>query len=224
MSNKIDTPVYAFAGPLGTGKTLAMSIVDEEYDNAFTDEMSNFVRHEYDRQNDDETDDNGLGAWAAEEKDEHGDGCFADGWANMVYSDIRATEETGQGQEWDAVAISGLRSPAELDALNKYFSDVTCITIWTMRDMRYERTVARDDDMDHDTFYERNKRELVEWDCLTYYTDEDYYDYIVPNNHSDIEKFERDIRLCVNGNKIADSFRSTPFPSGLPKENVLQYV
>lgn len=221
---KVDTPVYAFVGLVGSGKTTAKNVLKDVYDNPLTDEMSNFVRHKFEAETDDTVTDNELGEWAEEQKREYGNGYFADGWATAIADDERASQAIEGAATWDAIGLAGLRSPSELDALKQHFSDVTSIVVWARPETRWERYSQRDGESDRESFEARNERELHEWGALTYFTDEDYYDYIIPNNHSSIEAFRRDVKSCITEDGTHQRFIDDPFVGHMDDDELAELL
>jgi dephospho-CoA kinase len=221
---QVEANVFAFIGLPGAGKSEALMTLDDVYEHALVDEVGNYVRYRYEGQTGEQSEsDNDLGKWAADVKDEHGRGYFVNEWAKTIKGDQRAAHELDK-QPWTAIGLAGVRSPEELDALRTHFTDVTAIVVWSKPDVRYDRLMDRDGDMDREVFHERQERELHDWGALEFFVNDEYYDYIIPNNGDNIEQFDRDVRLCVNGSKIADQFKSPPFPEGLPEENISQYL
>jgi dephospho-CoA kinase len=190
------TYTFGIAGLPGAGKSvaaeyLADAILDGE---ATATEMSDFVRtkfeasqgvaslsansktsRKFEAEHDDEVTDNELGAWAAEQKAEYGQGYFA-----------RQLAETWQDPDRPHTVVSGLRSPEEATALRDAFGETSTVilSIWTLPGLRFKRKYGADPRVDHpdwDTFIERRDRELYEWNCLDYFTG-NVADFIVPNN------------------------------------------
>jgi dephospho-CoA kinase len=171
------TYTYGIAGLPGAGKSvaaeyLADAILDGE---ATATEMSDFVRTKFEAEHDDEVNDNELGAWAAEQKAEYGQGHFA-----------RQLAETWDDPDRPHTVVSGLRSPEEATALRDAFGETSTVilAIWTLPGLRFKRKYGADPRVDHpdwDTFIERRDRELYEWGCLDYFTG-NVSDFIVPNN------------------------------------------
>lgn len=222
---QVEADVYAFIGLPGSGKSVAREVLADQDGYPLTDEVSNYVRHRYhNATGDGDVGDNDLGRWAAEQKEEHGNGYFVDEWARTIKGDQQAAHELDK-QPWTAIGLAGVRSPEELDALRTHFTDVTSIVIWAKPDVRYERLTEREGkDMTRDVFQERQERELHDWGALTFFTDRDYYDYIIPNNGKHINEFERDVQLVLDGGSFADKFKDAPFPDGLSDEHIPQYL
>lgn len=222
---EVEADVYAFVGLAGSGKSVAREVLSGIGEYPLTDEVSNYVRHRYNNATgDDDVDDNGLGRWAAEQKDEHGNGYFVNEWAKTIKCDQQAAHELDK-QPWTEIGLAGVRSPEELDALRRHFTDVTSIVVWAKPDVRYERLTEREGkDMTRDVFHERQERELHDWGALTFFTDNNYYDYIIPNNGDDIASFQRDVELALTGSPIADKFKTEPWPDGLSEDHIPQYL
>lgn len=222
---QVEADVFAFIGLPGSGKSTALDVLKDSSRFALGDEVSNYVRHRYHNETGEESeDDNSLGRWAAEQKEEHGNGYFVDEWSRTIKGDQQAAHELDK-QAWDPIGLAGVRSPEELDALRKHFTDVTSVVVWAMPDLRFERLTEREGkDMTRDVFKERQERELHDWGALQFFTDNDYYDYIIPNNNKRMSAFERDVRLVLDGDPIADKFKTTPFPDGLSDEHISQYL
>jgi len=205
--------VFGLAGPLGCGKTTAAVRIEETIESitessAVTTEMADFVRARYEETNTGTVDDNALGAWAAEQKAEYGDGYFA-----------RELAETWDDPERPSLVVSGLRSPAEASELRDVFgvSNVTIVALWTLPDLRFYRKYGkapRIGDTDCETFHERNVRELVDWGCQDFYTGY-LSDYIIPNNDGvgTLKTRVRNVvsQECGHGHVLAEKFEP-PLP------------
>lgn len=198
--------VYAVAGPVGSGKSTFAEAIKEHHDEAVTVfEMSEYVRTLWKADGDASAGfvgDNALGEWAAEQKNKYGDGYFAKKLAHHI-----------DEPETPHVAISGIRSPAEVDALRDILGNVTTTAIWTMPKERFERRYGARADEEHpewETFMERNERELDEWGCAEFYIpDSEYHaDYIIPNTLAKLRTFRNRARSVVNG---GTAFSTTPF-------------
>jgi dephospho-CoA kinase len=173
------TYTFGIAGLPGAGKSVAAqylteSVLDGE---ATATEMSDFVRTKFEAEHDEDVNDNELGAWAAEQKAEFGQGHFA-----------RQLAETWQDPDRPHTVISGLRSPEEATALRDVFGETSTVilAIWTLPGLRFKRKYGADPRVDHPdwaTFIDRRDRELYEWNCLDYFTG-NVADFIVPNNDS----------------------------------------
>lgn len=220
-----DSHVFAFAGLPGCGKSTAAEIVETtlltNYEYGVHLEVSDFVRTLFKAETGDEVDDNELGRWAAEKKDEHGNGYF-----------LRKMAETLQDEHRPHIAISGLRSPAEASALREVFGveNVTVIAIWTLPDIRFERKYGAMPSVEHDewdTFSERNEREIYDWDCVEYFYGDDPSDYIVPNNSSVVDLEDAVTAIvhenALDGSKLAAGYRDSPLPVG-DRKRVAQYL
>lgn len=209
-----ESSVNLFIGLPGAGKTEACRITEDLIgweDSVDSYEVSTFVRNEYQVEVCDAVSDNELGRWAAQKKAEYGDDYFVRTMAEELaeYDDAP-----------DHINIAGVRSPEEADAIRDVFGDVTIITIWTLPDIRYERLEAREDNYTHEEFNERKERELWDWGCIEFFTNEDYYDYIVPNNF-ELEDFRSNLELVLRG---TEAYTEQPFPDGLTQEHVAQYL
>jgi dephospho-CoA kinase len=186
--------VFALAGPLGCGKSTAAEMIADiiRHDGKFAQitEMSNFVRSEYNAYVGTESvDDNALGEWAAKRKEADGDGCFAHDLAVLHEDD---------GVE---LIVSGIRSPAEIDALEDVYGaeNVTTLAIWTLPELRFKRKYGDTMHAQHeqfDTFMERNDRELSEWGCEEIYIDDDT-DFVIANNEDEIN-LQRQLLIAVD--------------------------
>jgi dephospho-CoA kinase len=221
---QVEANVFAFIGLPASGKSTALDVVSGMGSYPMTDEVSNYVRFRYENEVGGETDDNGLGRWAAEQKEEHGNGYFVDQWCRTIKGDQQAAHEL-DAKPWDPIALAGIRSPAELDALREHFTDVTSVVVWAMPDVRYDRITERDgDEMDRDVFEERQARELHDWGAKEFFLDRNYYDYIIPNNHDSVVRFERDVEMVVDENPIADKFKTVPWPDAWSDETLLENI
>lgn len=196
--------VNVFVGLPGAGKTegchIAEKVIGEDVD---TFEVSTFVRNKFQQETGDDdsgVSDNDLGRWAADMKEEHGNGYFVREMAKT----IKAFHNTPGN-----INIAGVRSPAEADALREEFENVTIIVIWTHPDIRFDRLKEREGDYTREEFNERKQRELYDWGCIEFFTDENYYDYIIPNNTS-LKAFRQKVEYAIRGTEV---FQSSPFPS-----------
>ncbi len=215
--SKIDANVFLFIGLPGTGKTYAAEVAAETLDGT-SHEFSDYVRYAYEAETGGETDDNSLGEWAAQKKAEEGADHFARGLCTSL--------SQGGIPRSKNMCVAGVRSPEEAEAFRERFTNVTAVSIWTLPDIRYDRLEEREGDYSYTTFHERKQRELWEWNCIKFFTDDDYYDYIIPNN------FEKDLfENKVNSvcNFVADGFEyepytEDPFPDGLSSQHIAQYL
>lgn len=216
-SSKADASVTLFVGLPGCGKSHACDTVVENYENrdetAASAEMSDYVRYAYEGETGvDDVGDNSLGRWAANKKEEHGNQYFAEGLATELGSPIPRAQN---------INVAGVRSPEEADVFRDRFEDVTIISIWTKPDIRFERLQSREDDYTREEFTERKERELHDWGCIEFFTNERYFDHIIPNNSS-ITSFEIDVlATAVHGN---DVYTDPPFPEELSNEHVAAYL
>lgn len=222
---EVEANVFAFIGLPASGKSTALDVVRGMGGYPMTDEVSNYVRFRYENATDDgDVDDNGLGRWAANVKDEKGMGYFVDQWCRTIKGDQQAAHEL-DSKPWDPIALAGIRSPEELDALREHFTNVTSVVVWAMPDVRYDRITERDgDEMGRDVFDERQARELHDWGAKEFFLDRNYRDYIIPNNHDSVERFERDVEMVVTENPIADKFKSVPWPDAWSDETLLENI
>lgn len=214
VETRMDADVNIFVGLPGAGKTEACRITEDVTEGeADSFEVSTFVRNEYHREMGDGVGDNELGRWAADKKDEHGNDYFVREMAETLADPYPPAE---------VVNIAGVRSPAEADAVRDVFGAeaVTIITIWTLPDIRYERLSDREGDYTHEEFSERKERELWDWGCIEFFTNEDYWDYIVPNNFG-LDGFESSVKLAVRG---TEAYTEYPWPDLPSKEHVAQYL
>lgn len=213
----IDASVNLFVGLPGAGKSKGCEIAEEiigDDETVSSHEISDYVKYEYAAITDDvasEVDDNELGRWADDMKTMKGMGHFAEGLAHQLRSPI---------PEASNINVAGVRSPAEADAFRDVFDDVTIISVWTLPDIRYDRLADREGEYTTEEFSERKKRELWDWDCIEFFTNENYYDYIIPNNHTK-EAFRSSLELALRGTK---AYTDEPFPVGLDQEQVGQYL
>ena len=222
-----DQHAFVLAGLPGCGKSTAAHIIETELENnyeaATATEVSDYVRTKFEAAHDDgDVNDNGLGRWAAEQKQENGDGFF-----------VRQMVQHWLSDEAPHVIISGVRSPEEAEAVRDGFGDenTTVIAVWTLPDIRFERKygdVPSEDHSEWETFQERNEREIHEWDCLDFFVDADLYDYIVTNNQT-VTALEIELNAIVNievfGFDMPDEWNDDyyPFPKRDP-EVVAQYL
>jgi len=222
-----DQHAFVLAGLPGCGKsTAAQKIVRElqmrSDDPAVSTEVSDYVRALFKAANDDDVNDNELGRWAAEQKREHGNDYF-----------VRGMAELWHGDDKPHAVISGVRSPAEAEAVRDVFGPehTTVIAIWTLPDKRFKRKYGDKVSKDHpkwETFQERNEREIHEWGCVDFFVDPDLTDYIVTNNNT-IAALKIDLRTIVYHDVYDDSMPPSwnedfyPFPRR-EREVVAQYL
>lgn len=179
-----DQHAFVLVGLPGCGKsTAAQKIVREieqgRKETATSTEVSDYVRALFKAETaGEDVNDNQLGRWAAEQKREHGNDYF-----------VRGMAELWHGNDKPHTVISGVRSPAEAEAVRDVFGpeNTTVIAIWTLPDERFERKYGEPPSTDHPewtTFQERNEREIHEWGCVEFFVNADLSDYIVTNNGS----------------------------------------
>jgi len=206
--------VYLLAGPVGSGKSTVGRIIEKEYNGSTAHfEMSDFVRNAYyAAKGGSSISDNGLGEWAAEQKD--GDlGYFGQRLARTLDTDSKAP---------DCIIVSGIRSPEEVVPFRTHFDNVTTLAVWTLPDIRFERKYGEMPSDTHEMwepFMERNERELDEWGCQYFYNNASISraDQIVPNNGGK-EKLRRTVRRVLAGDDLP-----YPFPHADAKR-VRQYL
>jgi len=216
--------VFLFAGLPGCGKTVAAKaakeVIEKYHDRSVsTHEISDYVRYEYESNTGlGEISDNDLGNWAAQKKDRNGDGYFARRLATELLQDGVPKAEN--------IVVAGIRSPEEAQAFRERFSTVVVMPIWTLPDERYKRLEAREGEYTYEEFNERKDRELWQWGCIDFFTKEDEYDHIIPNNYSE-EKFETEVGYIVETylhDAVPEMYVESPFPSDLSKRDVGQYL
>jgi dephospho-CoA kinase len=213
--------VFAIAGLPGAGKSTVSDLLVEKMHEQYTEkveafEVSDYVRSVYEsHDHSDEVNDNELGEWAAGVKRGRGSGVFVRNMAQSI--------------NWPLVphlAISGLRSPAGVEALEDVFGDVTTIAVYTYPDIRFERkhgTRLSGEHFGWDSWVERNERELHDWNCVDVFTDE--ADIVLPNN-DDIGHLEERVgavvRHVMDDEPLPEGVRSA-FPFDDP-ERAAQYL
>jgi hypothetical protein len=235
--------VFCLAGLPGCGKSTAAALIEKivssYHEPIVTSEVSDFVRTKFEAENDGGVDlspesgdsgenstdesaesvtDNELGRWAADKKDEHGNGHF-----------VRQMCDIWQQDEQHLV-ISGLRSPEEAAAARDVFGNdrVAVIGLWTLPDLRFERKYGGTPTSDHpewDTFQERNERETHEWGCVEFFTSDGVSDYVVPNNDRKRQLYKR--LVTVVRYELLDAGvkpEHYPLPEGLDEQQVAQYL
>lgn len=214
--------VFVIAGLAGSGKSTVAEMIAEQHDEAVeVHEMSDHVRQSWrnnthvDEYEGEDINDNELGEWAAEQKDEHGNGYFARSLAAYLN-----TPQTPH------VVISGVRSPAEAQAIRNEFeaADVTAVAVWTLPDIRFNRKYGSDAMTDPEAveeFNERNERELWDWGAVAFFSSSstNEADYIIPN-HDDFETLRDHVRQLLNGYGV---YGENPFPHD-DFERVAQYL
>jgi dephospho-CoA kinase len=213
---------FALAGLPGCGKSTAAEFIEDEIqsrgEEAVATEVSDYVRARFEAEHDGEVNDNELGDWAAGVKAQNGPDHFV---REMAEAHVESGKHT---------VISGVRSPAEADAVRDVFGprNTAVIAVWTLPDLRFRRKYGATPSTEHDeweTFQERNERELHEWNCLDMFTGE--ADFIVPNN-GEMERFEMALESIVreyvgDGSLAAHLYSGSPLPSEDP-EVVAQYL
>lgn len=172
---------YAFvlAGLPGAGKTTAAEILVDELEHNFEvashEEVSDFCRYLYENEHGEAPpNDNELGRWTAELKEEHGRDYIVSEMARCLHGSYDCH-----------VVISGVRSPEEADAVADIFDNVVVVGIHTRASLRFERKYDEPyvEDSDHwNEFQERDRREKHEWGCKEFFVAEGRADYIVSNN------------------------------------------
>lgn len=206
--------VFCLAGLPGCGKSTAADmiaeIVESYHEPIVTTEVSDFVRTKFEAETDETVDDNGLGRWAADKKDEFGNGHFVRQMCDMWQQDEQH------------LVISGLRSPEEAAAARDVFGDerVSVIGIWTLPDIRFERKYGDPPSTDHpeyETFQERNERETHDWGCVEFFTPDGVSDYVLPNNSNRKEDLHKKLLKTVRYELFNAGVKPTfdPFPDGL---------
>lgn len=220
------TTVNVFVGLPGCGKTTACKMVrDAEHGKSVTShEVSAFVRREYEKEvGGRDVGDNDLGEWAATKKTEEGNGYFVREMAEELAEPFPVS---------DIINIAGVRSPAEADAIRGIFTDsaedesstvkrsshsataeVRIITIWTLPDIRLQRLKDREGEYTVEEFNERKERELWDWGCIEFFTNEDYYDHIIPNNW-DERGLRTAVEIVIDGH---DAYDHEPWPDLSPE-------
>lgn len=216
--------VFVLVGLPGAGKSTAAEHITEyierEYhENSQHFEVSDFVRTLFEDQSEADVDDNQLGAWAAQQKAEYGNDHFVREMANAIHSPVTPH-----------VVISGVRSPAEAEAVRDVFGEesVTVVSIWTLPDERFERKYGDGPSEEHpkwETFCERNERELHEWGALQFFLEDGPQDTVLSNNMTE-GVFESDIEDVVDRRMVdhADVVAENPLPDGLDAEQIAQYL
>lgn len=220
-----DNTAFVLAGLPGSGKSTVADIIAGEVTegyglDAVHTEVSDFCRVLYEEAHGDSTNDNDLGRWTAEVKAEEGQDYF-----------VRRMAESHVESDNDVTIISGARSPEEAFAVREVFDSTVVIAVWTLPDIRFERKYGDVPHEEHprwDEFCERNQRETFDWGCLDYFTDPSVYDYVLPNNGG-IDQLEFIAGTIVReeiggGSKSAAVYQQTPFPDGLGREAVSQYL
>lgn len=221
-----DPQVFALAGLPGSGKSTAAEMIRDELEHrmerAVHTEVSDFCRTLYEQEVGGSTDDNDLGRWTAQLKEEHGRGYI-----------LREMAETLDDPNRPHVAISGLRSPEEAEAVRDVFGqqNVAVLSIWTLPDLRFERKYGAVPSEEHpkwDEFCERNQREIHEWGCLQFFLDGGPADYVVSNN-GDAEQLEGKVASIArhetgDTSLMSQTMTTTPFPDGLSADHVASYL
>jgi dephospho-CoA kinase len=215
-----DNLIIGLAGPLGCGKSTAAmalrNVLDMSQDiDADIMEVSDFVRTEYEHVMGDTVNDNRLGEWAAEQKVENGAGCFVE---RMV--------EQSEG----VTIISGIRSPAEAEAVYEAERDSAVAAVWSLPHLRFERKYdAEYSDPEFRTFMERSNRELHEWGCKHFYTHGSAMsDYVVPNNDT-MDDLRAHCFNIVQHQVLGDDWlvkdiTESPFPDGMAADDIAKLL
>lgn len=226
METPSEPHVFALAGLPGSGKSTAAEMMRDELEHRFErathTEVSDFCRALYEQEHNDTTDDNDLGRWTAQLKDEHGRDYI-----------LREMSETLDADGRPHIVISGLRSPEEAEAVRDVFGqqNVSVIAIWTLPDLRFERKYGAMPSEEHpkwDEFCERNEREIHEWGCLQFFLEDGPADYVVANN-GDESQLEGKVASIVrhetgDTSLMSQTMTSTPFPDGLSADHVASYL
>lgn len=220
-----DPHVFALAGLPGSGKSTAADIITSELEHRFEKaihaEVSDFCRTLYEERVGGETDDNSLGQWTAKLKEENGRGYI-----------LREMSQTLYNPKMPHIAISGLRSPEEAEAVRDVFGEenVTVVAIWTLPDLRFERKYGDRPSPDHekwDEFQERNQREIHDWNCVEFFMHEGPADYVVPNNGGLMELETDAINIMHNelygGPVFSNELPEPPFSINDP-DHIAQYL
>lgn len=224
--------VFVLVGLAGAGKSTVADIIEEEFEERVVSfEVSDFVRTKFNEERDDAVDDNELGAWAAERKDEEGQDYF-----------VREMAKTIKSPTTPHVVISGVRSPEEAVAVEDVFGSATSspsqdgdsivassdatttVGIWTLPDIRFTRKYGGKPSVEHDewdTFTDRNERELWDWGAVEFFSRDSIHeaDYIIPN-HDDLDALREHVQKFLRGDGQYDT---NPFPHS-DFEKVAQYL
>ena len=206
--------VFVLVGLAGAGKSTVADIIEEEKDERVVSfEVSDFVRMKFEDAHDDEVDDNELGAWAADRKDEERQDYF-----------VREMAKTIKSPSTPHVVISGVRSPEEAVAVEDVFGHCTTVGVWTLPDIRFTRKYGGKPSVEHDeweTFTDRNERELWQWGAVEFFSRDSVHeaDYIIPN-HGDLDALREHVQKFLRG---AGQYDTNPFPHD-NFEKVAQYL
>jgi len=206
--------VFVLVGLAGAGKSTVADIIEEEFEERVVSfEVSDFVRTKFEESQDGDVNDNELGAWAADRKDEEGQDYF-----------VREMAETIKSPSTPHVVISGVRSPEEAVAVEDVFGSATTVGIWTLPDIRFTRKYGGKPSVEHDewdTFTDRNERELWDWGAVEFFSRDSLHeaDYIIPN-HDDLDALREHVQKFLRGDGQYDT---NPFPHS-DFEKVAQYL
>lgn len=219
--------VFVLVGLPGAGKSTAAEHITEYTERQYHEEcrhfeVSDFVRALYKDSHEGDVNDNDLGAWAAEWKAEEGNDFFVREMARTIHSPLMPH-----------VTISGVRSPAEAEAVRDVFGEdsVTVVSIWTLPDERFKRKYGPNtswESAEFETFCERNERELHEWGAIEFFLPDGEQDYIIANNGLEAA-LNTDVEALVDG-RIGDGFPPAwdgdyyPFPEDLDAEHIASYL
>lgn len=202
---KADATAWLLVGPLGSGKSMAAShvldMLTRRGEVPHHTEFSDYVRYEFEAEFGEDTDDNSLGAWAAEKRRANGRDYFADRMAGELSGPVPASTH---------VVVSGVRSPTTPPCFREQFENVVVVVMWAFPAVR-QRRVSEDEH----AFAERNEREMEEWGCKEFFLDPDQYDYVIPNNVDDEENLRSAICRIVGqevaGDRDASMYEKAPW-------------
>lgn len=214
--------VFLFAGLPGCGKSIAAqraygALEQRKYHSVEKHELSDYVRSAYEKESGiSGVGDNELGEWAAQKKTKRGDGYFA----------RQLAEDISNSPHADNIVVAGIRSSEEVHAFRERFDNVIVLSIWALPDERYTRLENREGEYTLEEFNDRKQRELWSWGCIDFFTDEKYYNHIIPNNFSQ-DKFLAEVEYIVESYAIGDHpsiYKESPFPDHLAAREVASYL